>query len=122
MSKYSWIIAAIGPVLLIGSVIFYFLKGYCLYLKIKKDPVFIKARIVTYVPKAPNEKGRVDIVMTYSFLADNKSYTKEQQTLNINTLDLNKYHIGKEVPVVYYRKDPTYSKIDVYDEILYNWK
>ncbi|CCJ91494.1 hypothetical protein BN132_3422 [Cronobacter turicensis 564] len=56
--------------------------------------------------------------MTYSFNANNKTYTKNGQTLNINTNDLNKYHVGKEVPVVYYRENPNYSKINVYDESL----
>jgi len=108
----------IGPCVILGFIILFIIKGYILHSTIKKDPVYTKAKIVTYVPKAPNEKGRVDIVMIYSFVADNKIYTKEQQTLNIKTLDLNKYHIGKEVPIVYYRKDPTYSKINVYDESL----
>lgn len=120
MSSFSGIIAMIGPCVILSFIISFIIKGYILHSTIKKDPVYTKARIVAYVPKAPNEKGRVDIVMTYSFLADNKSYTKEQQTLNINTLDLNKYHIGKEVSIVYYRKDPTYSKNDVYDESLCN--
>ncbi|MDY0889929.1 hypothetical protein [Kosakonia sp. CFBP8986] len=120
MSKYSWIIAAIGPALLIGSVIFYFLKGYCLYLKIKKDPVYVKAKIVNYIPGSPNNMGKVDIAITYTFTADNKVYTNGKENLTINTRDLNKDHIGKEVPIVYYRKDPNYSKIDVYDESLRN--
>ncbi|WP_223284207.1 hypothetical protein [Kosakonia sp. SMBL-WEM22] len=120
MSSYSGIIAMIGPAVICSFIILFIVKGYILHRTIKKDPVYTKAKIVSYFPKAPNEKGRVDIVMTYSFLADNVSYTKKQQTLNINTLDLNKYHIGKEVPIVYYRKDPNYSKIDVYDESLRN--
>lgn len=120
MSKYSWIIAAIGPTLLIGSVIYYFLEGYYLYLKIKKDPVYTKAKIVSYVPGRPDDMGKVDITINYSFTVDNKVYTKEKQSLNINTLDLIKDQVAKEVPIVYYRKDPNYSKIDVYDESLRN--
>lgn len=118
MSSYSGIIAMIGPCVILAFLISFIVKGYILNSTIKKDPVYTKAKIVTYVPKAPNEKGRLDIVMTYSFVADNKNYTKEQQILNINTLDLDKYYIGKEVPIVYYRKNPNYSKIDVYDESL----
>lgn len=118
MSKYSWIIAAIGPTLLIGSVIYYFLEGYYLYLKIKKDPVYTKAKIVSYIPGSPNNLGKVDIAITYTFTADNKVYIKGKENLTINTLDLNKDQIGKEVPIVYYRKDPNYCKIDVYDESL----
>lgn len=120
MSKYSGIIAMIGPCVILGFIILFIFKGYFLHRMIKKDPVYAKAKIVTYFPKTPNEKGRIDIVMTYNFVADNKTYTKEQQILNINTLDLNEYHMGKEVPIVYYRKDPNYSKIDVYDESLRN--
>ncbi|MGR4051072.1 hypothetical protein [Kosakonia cowanii] len=120
MSKYSGIIAMIGPCVILGFIILFICKGYFLHRTIKKDPVYTKAKIVTYFPKTPNEKGRLDIVMTYSFIAENKTYTKEQQILNINTLDLNKYHVGKEVPIIYYRKDPNYSKIDVYDESLRN--
>lgn len=120
MSKYSWIISAIGPTLLIGSVIYYFLEGYYLYLKIKKDPVYTKAKIVSYVPGRPDDMGKVDITINYSFTVDNKVYTKEKQSLNINTLDLIKDQVAKEVPIVYYRKDPNYSKIDVYDESLRN--
>jgi len=86
----------------------------------KKDPVYTKAKIVSYVPKTPDEMGEVDIVMTYSFIADEKTYIKEQQALNIKTLDLDKYYVGKEVPIVYYRKNPNYSKIDVYDKSLRN--
>ncbi|MDV5353345.1 hypothetical protein QM201_00075 [Enterobacter asburiae] len=120
MSKYSWIIAAICPALLIGSVIFYFLKGYCLYLKIKKDPVYVKAKIVNYIPGSPNNMGKVDIAITYTFTADNIVYTKGKENLTIDTRDLNKDHIGKEVPIVYYRKDPNFCKIDIYDESLRN--
>ena len=118
MSSYSGIIAMIGPCVILGFLILFIIKGYILYSTIKKDPVYTKAKIVSYVPKAPNEKGRVDIVVTYSFVADNKTYTKEQQTLNINARDLSKYYVGTEIPVVYYRMDPSYSKIDVYDESL----
>lgn len=96
------------------------LKGYFLYKIIKKDPVYKKEKIVSYVPKTPDEMGEVDIVMTYSFIADEKTYIKEQQALNIKTLDLDKYYVGKEVPIVYYRKNPNYSKIDVYDKSLRN--
>lgn len=53
-------------------------------------------------------------------MAGNKIYTKEKQSLTINTLDLIKDQVAKEVPIVYYRKDPNYSKIDVYDESLRN--
>lgn len=120
MSKYSGIIATLLPLLLIVSVIFYFLQGYYVYLKIKKDPVHTKAKIISYVPGSPNNLGKVDIAITYTFTADNKVYTKGKENLTINTVDLNKEHIGKEVPIVYYRKDPNYSKIDVYDESLCN--
>lgn len=96
------------------------LKGYFLYKIIKKDPVYTKAKIVSYVPKTPDGMGEVDIVMTYIFIADEKTYIKEQQALNINALDLDKYYVGKEVPIVYYRKNPNYSKIDVYDKSLRN--
>ncbi|UXY11052.1 hypothetical protein N7922_00525 [Kosakonia sp. ML.JS2a] len=120
MEKYTGIIAIIGPLALIGFFVFYMLQGYFLYLKIKKDPVYVKAQIVSYFPRTPNELGKVDIVMTYSFRADNKTYTKDKQTLNINTVDLDKYNIGKEVPVVYYRGNPDYSRIDVYDKSLRN--
>jgi hypothetical protein len=65
-------------------------------------------------------QGKVDITINYSFTVDNKVYTKEKQSLNINTLDLIKDQVAKEVPIVYYRKDPNYSKIDVYDESLRN--
>ena len=120
MSKYSGIIAMIGPCVILSFIILFIFKGYFLYRTIKKDPVYAKAKIVTNFPKTPNEKGRLDILMTYSFVAGNKTYTKEQQILNINSLDLNKYHVGKVVPIIYYRKDPNYSKIDVYDESLRN--
>lgn len=118
MSKYSGFIAWAFFYGIMGFMVFYILQGYFLYRTIKKDPIYTKAKIVSYVPKAPTEMGKVDIVMTYSFVANNKTYTKDQQTLNINTLDLDKYYVGKEVPVVYYRKNPNYSKIDVYDESL----
>lgn len=120
MSKYSGIIAIIAPVLLIGYFIIYMLQGYYVYLKIKKDPVYIKAKIDSYVPGRPDDMGKVDITITYSFTVDGKVYTKEKQSLNINTLDLIKDQVAKEVPIVYYRKDPNYSKIDVYDESLRN--
>jgi len=120
MSKYSWIIAIIGPTLLIGYFIIYLLEGYYLYLKIKKDPVYIKAKIDSYVPGRPVDMGKVDITITYSFTVDSKVYTKEKQSLNINMLDLIKDQVAKEVPIVYYRKDPNYSKINVYDESLRN--
>ncbi len=120
MSKYSWIIAIIGPTLLIGYFIIYLLEGYYLYLKIKKDPVYIKAKIDSYVPGRPDDMGKVDITITYSFTVDSKVYTKEKQSLNINMLDLIKDQVAQEVPIVYYRKDPNYSKIDVYDESLRN--
>lgn len=120
MSKYSWIIATIGPTLLIGYFIFFLLEGYYLHLKIKKDPVYVKAKIDSYVPGRPDDIGKVDITINYSFTVDNKVYTKEKQSLNINTMDLIKDQVAKEVPIVYYRKDPNYSKIDVYDESLRN--
>jgi hypothetical protein len=53
-------------------------------------------------------------------IANDKTYTKKQQALNIKKLDLDKCYVGKEVPIIYYRKDPNYSKIDVYDESLRN--
>lgn len=118
MSKYSGLIAWSVFYGMIGLVIFLMLRGYFLYKIIKKDPVYTKAKIVSYMPKTPDEMGEVDIVMTYSFIVDDKTYTKEQQALNIKTLDLDKYYVGKEVPIVYYRKNPNYSKIDVYDESL----
>lgn len=103
---------------IMGFMVFYILQGYFLYRMIKKDPVYAKAKIVSYVPKAQNELGKTDIVMTYSFIANDQNYSKDQQTLNINTLDLEKYYVGKEIPIIYYRKNPNYSKIDVYDESL----
>lgn len=118
MSQYSGWIAWSFFSGMIGFVIFLILKGYLLYIIIKKAPVYTKAKIVSYLPKTPDKMGEVDIVMTYSFIADEKTYIKEQQALNIKTLDLDKYYVGKEVPIVYYRKNPNYSKIDVYDESL----
>lgn len=118
MEKYSGVIGWAGFIAIIGFMVIYFMQGYFLYLKIKKDPVYVKAQIVKYFPRTPNELGKVDIVMTYRFHANNKTYTKDKQTLNINTVDLDKYHVGKEVPVVYYRGNPNYSKIDVYDKSL----
>lgn len=120
MSQYSGWIAWSFFSGMIGFVFFLMLKGYFLYKIIKKDPVYTKAKIVSYVPKTPDEMGEVDIVMTYSFIADEKTYIKEQQALNIKTLDLDKYYVGKEVPIVYYRKNPNYSKIDMYDKSLRN--
>ena len=120
MSQYSGWIAWSFFSGMIGFVFFLMLKGYFLYKIIKKDPVYTKTKIVSYVPKNPDEMGEVDIVMTYSFIADEKTYIKEQQALNIKTLDLDKYYVGKEVPIVYYRKNPNYSKIDMYDKSLRN--
>lgn len=118
MSLYSGWIAWFFFYGIMGFMVFYILQGYFLYRIIKKDPVYTKAKIASYVPKAPNELGKVDIVMTYSFIANDETYSKDQQTLNINTLDLEKYYVGKEIPIIYYRKNPNYSKIDVYDESL----
>ena len=64
---------------IMGFMVFYILHGYFLYRIIKKDPVYAKAKIVSYVPKAPNELGKVDIVMTYSFIANDETYSKDQQ-------------------------------------------
>ncbi|WP_255427318.1 hypothetical protein [Serratia sp. JUb9] len=80
----------------------------------KKDPVYSVAHIVKYFPRAPNDLGKLDIVMTYTFSANNINYTKDNQTLNIDTTDLDNYYVGKEIPIVYYRVNPKYSKIDYY--------
>lgn len=56
--------------------------------------------------------------MTYTCFANNINYTKDNQTLNIETTDLNEYYVGKEIPIVYYRGNPKYSKIDYYHESL----
>ncbi|MHC5178149.1 hypothetical protein [Serratia rhizosphaerae] len=95
-------------------VVFYFLQGYILHLMIKKDPVYSVAHIVKYFPRSPNDLGKLDIVMTYTFSANNINYTKNNQTLNIDTTDLDEYYVGKEIPIVYYRANPKYSKIDYY--------
>ncbi len=72
----------------------------------------------SYFPRTPNELVKVDVVLIYTFQTDNKNHIKEKQIFNINTTYLDKYHIGKAVPVVYYRGNPNYSKIDVYDKSL----
>lgn len=120
MSSFSGIIAMIGPCVILGFIILFIIKGYILHSTIKKDPVYTKAKIDSYIPGRPNDMGKVDITISYSFMAENKIYTKEKQSLTINTLDLFKDQVAKEVPIVYYRKDPNYSKIDVYDESLRN--
>jgi hypothetical protein len=103
---------------IIAFVVYYFLQGYFLYLVIKKNPVYTNAQIVKYFPKTPNDLGKVDMVMTYEFSVNNIVYIKDNQTLNINSIDLGDYHVGKDIPIVYYRKNPNYSKIDYYNKNL----
>ena len=118
MEKYSGVVAWGLFYTMMAFIVFYFLQGYYLYWKIKKDPVYAHAQIVSYFPKTPNDIGKVDIVMTYIFHANNTTYKKDNQTLTINTIDLDKYHVGKEIPIVYYRVNPEYSKIDYYSKEL----
>lgn len=116
MEKYSGVLVWGVFFALMAFMVFYFLQGYFLYWKIKQDPVYVHAQIISYFPKTPNNLGKVDIVMTYSFQANNREYIKKDQTLNINSVNLNKYFVGKEIPIVYYRGNPKYNKIDYYSK------
>jgi len=71
----------IGPCVILGFIILFIIKGYILHSTIKKDPVYTKAKIDSYVPGRPNDMGRVDIAITYSFMAENKIY-QEKAKLN----------------------------------------
>ena len=118
MEKYSGVLVWGVFFALMAFVVFYFSRGYYLYWMIKKDPVVMQAKIVSYFPRTPNNLGKVDIVMTYSFRVNTTTYTKKNQTLNINTTDLEKYHVGKDIPIIYYRGNPEYNKIDYYSQEL----
>ena len=107
MEKYSGIIIR-GPFYaMMATVVFCFSRGFFLYW-------MTRASIVTYYPKAPNDRGEVSIVLTYSFSAEGKIYSKANQFMTINTVDLDKVYVGKEVPVIYYRANPKFSQLDYY--------
>lgn len=118
MGKYSGIIIW-GPFYaMMVAVVFCFSRGFFLYWMIKRDPVATRASIVTYYPKTPNDRGEVSIVLTYSFSAEGKIYSKANQFMTINTVDLDKVYVGKEVPVIYYRANPKFSQLDYYHQEL----
>ncbi len=118
MEKYSGIIIR-GPFYtLMAAVVFCFARGFFFYWLIKRDPVATRASIVSYYPKTPNDRGEVSIVLTYSFSVGGKIYSKANQFMTINMVDLDKVYVGKEVPVIYYRANPKYSKLDYYHQEL----
>ncbi|HBV4556824.1 TPA: hypothetical protein ME553_001460 [Klebsiella aerogenes] len=118
MEKYSGIIIW-GPFYaMMATVVFCFAKALFLYWMNKRDPVATRASIVSYYPKTPNDRGEVSIVLTYSFSAGGKIYSKANQFMTINTVVLDKVYVGKEVPVIYYRANPKFSQLDYYHEEL----
>lgn len=56
--------------------------------KINKDPLQTETQIVTFFFRTPNDSDKVNIVMTRTFTANGQTYSNKNQTLTINTLDL----------------------------------
>ncbi len=96
MEKYSGIII-LGAILCDDGrgCLLFLPKVFFHYWMIKRDPVATRASIVSYYPKAPNDRGEVSIVLTYSFSAGGKIYSKANQFMTINTVDLDKVYVGK---------------------------
>ncbi len=120
MEKYSGFVAWTLFYAMMAGVAYTIIHSVFINWKIKQDPVSTFAQIVSYYPKKPNDSGKVDLIMTYTFRANDMVFTKKNQTLTISTIDLGKYHVGKEIPVIYNRNDPKYSSIDRYNKILKN--
>lgn len=119
MERYSGVFVWGCFFLIIMFVVYYFAQGFLLSWKIKKDPVYVDAIIDSIYPRKPNDLGKVDIVINYHFFTPQRiEYKNNNQTLNINTLDLEKYPRGGKVPVVYNRSAPQYNQIDYYAESL----
>lgn len=118
MEKYSGFFVWGIFYVMMGCVTYYIVRTLFLTWKIKQDPVYVNGQIVSYYPKTPNNSGKVDIIMTYSFCVDNVIYTKNNQALTIDTIGLDKYYVGKDVPLIYYRGNPNYSEIDRYNKSL----
>lgn len=79
---------------MMAAVVFCFAKAL---LDDQKDPVATRASIVSYYPKAPND-GEVSIVLTASFSAGGKIYSKANQFMTINTVDRAKVYVEKRCP------------------------
>ncbi|MFW3572268.1 hypothetical protein [Kosakonia cowanii] len=83
---------------------------------ILKNPCYTEATIIDITPNTPSNFGVVSIKLAYRFTAENgTSFEKDNEWVNIKTMDLPKYHVGSEVPVVYEKSDPSKNMLNMRD-------
>ena len=84
--------------------------------EILKNPCYTDATILDITPGTPSDIGIVSIQVAYRFTAPNgASFEKDNEWVSIKTMDLQKYQIGTEVPVVYAKNDPSKNMLNIRD-------
>lgn len=83
---------------------------------IMKDPCYTEATIMNITPGTPSNIGIVSIHVGYRFTAENgATFEKEDELINIKTMDLPQYQTGSGIPVVYARHDPSKNMLNMRD-------
>jgi len=83
---------------------------------ILKNPCYTEATILNITPNTPSNIGIVSIQVAYRFTAENgASYEKDNEWVNIKTMDLSKYQIGSGIPVVYDKNAPSKNMLNIKD-------
>lgn len=83
---------------------------------ILKNPCYTEATIVDITPGTPSNFGIVSIHVGYRFTAENgDTFEKDDELINIKTMDLQKYQVGSGIPIVYARNEPSKNMLNMRD-------
>lgn len=101
------------------AIIYSFIRNFInrgIEKEILKNPCYTEATIVDMTPGTPSSFGIVSIHVGYRFTAENgASFEKEDELINIKTMDLPKYQVGSGIPVVYAKSEPSKNRLNMRD-------
>lgn len=84
--------------------------------EIRKNPCYVEATIVDITPGTPSNIGIVSIHVGYRFTAENgETFEKDDELINIKTMDLQNYQPGSAIPVVYAKNEPSKNMLNMRD-------
>ncbi|MBS0973789.1 DUF3592 domain-containing protein [Serratia rubidaea] len=84
--------------------------------EILNNPCYTEATIVDITPGTPSNIGIVSIHVGYRFTTETgDTFEKDDELINIKTMDLQKYQVGSGIPIVYARNEPSKNMLNMRD-------
>ncbi|AGB84683.1 hypothetical protein D781_4521 [Serratia sp. FGI94] len=84
--------------------------------EILNNPCYTEATIVDITPGTPSNIGIISIHVGYRFTTETgDTIEKDDELINIKTMDLQKYQVGSGIPIVYARNEPSKNMLNMRD-------